>query len=211
MNIFGVVIVDPFLTKEGDPLYPKFNKYLVEQINAINPKVVFICFESDDYKINQDLIDKIDCPIKSYFGSKEEWMKSGLLTGNWLYTGTHFQTCVHLNVLGLLNMFDVKRFNMNNYNDRFELFMRSDLTLHGNRTHLDRPEGTTTDSEVFNDNYCIWERLDTTPSYYKLKQLRAVQLNPEFQPRGNVPIYNETNPQPQYDTLIDRTNDKRLT
>jgi len=207
MNIFGIVLIDPLKPSDRIGNFPVFNKYLVEQINIINPQVVFIHSKSGVEEINQELIDQLNCPIKCYFDYLEEWMKSGLLTGNWLYVGTHFETCVHLNTLGICNMMDVKRFNINNYADKFEIFVRSDLLLHGSRFELDKQEGVCSESDIIDDAYCVWERMDTKDPYFKCIERHPVPLKENYQPNGNKPSDFELS----YDLSIDRTNDKRLT
>ena len=201
MNIFGVVLIDPFLPSERIGSFPVFNEYLVEQINAMNPTVLFVHIESGTEKRNQALIDKIKVPVKCYFDTLHEWMKSGLLQGNWLYVGTHFETCVHLNTLGILNMMEVKKFDVSGYGDKFDVFVRPDLLLHGNRHTLDMPEGRCCDHEILEDVYCKWEHV--TDNYYKCIRQHSRPLKEGYQQRGNQhgdgPVY--------YNADIDRSND----
>tara|TARA_B100000927_G_C16323808_1_gene412464 strand:- start:119 stop:748 length:630 start_codon:yes stop_codon:yes gene_type:complete len=209
MDIFGIILVDPFKPSENIPNFPIFNEYLIKEINKINPTVVFIHHESGTETINQEVIDKINCPIKCYFDLVEEWMKSGLLVGNWLYTGFHFETCVHTNTLGILNMMNVKKFDQYHYGDKFNLFVRNDLLLHGSRYELDSPEGVVTEDEILHDVYCVWEKQNLeTPHYFKCLRRRPVPLKAGYSPQGNEPAkYKDAT----YDDNIDRTNDKRLT
>jgi hypothetical protein len=207
MNIFGVVLIDPFMPSERITDFPVFNKYLVEQINLINPQVVFIHAKTGVEKINYDLIDQLNCPIKSYFDFYEEWMKSGLLVGNWLYVGTHFESCVHLNSLGILNMMDIKRFNVNDYAEKFNIFVRSDLLLHSDRFDIDMPEGSCSESDIIDDAYCVWERMKTKEPFFKCLEVRQRPTKENFQPEGNKhSIF-----QRSYDMSINRSKDKRLT
>lgn len=207
MNIFGVVLVDPFKPSERIGDFPVFNKYLIEQINKIDPQVVFIHFKSGVEVINQDLIDQLNCPIKSYFDHVEEWMKSGLLVGNWLYVGTHFESCVHLSTLGILNMMSVKRFNVNGYADKFNIFVRNDLLLHSERYDMDKPEGCCSESDIIDDAYCVWERMETKEPYFKCLEVRPEPTKEGYQPEGNKDIEYQLS----YDPLIERSKDKRLT
>ena len=52
MNIFGIVLIDPFKPSDRIGDFPVFNKYLVEQINKINPQVVFIHAKSGVEELN---------------------------------------------------------------------------------------------------------------------------------------------------------------
>ena len=198
MDIFGIVLVDPW----KDNNYPKFNKYLVEKINAINPTCVFINSESGEHERNVELIDQLNCPIKSYFGNMGEWMKSGLLIGNWLYVGCHWGICVHVNVLGLLNLANVWKYD-SDYNRRFNILVRPDLLLH--KIEEDYPDGSCSKHEIINDRYLKWQEINAGPDTIPYYRVIDIKQNSE----GKDHVGNQA--ENTYDNTINRKNDKRLT
>ena len=181
-----------------------FNKHLVEQINLLNPTCVFINCESGHEERNVELINQLNCTIKSYFGHVSEWMKSGLLIGNWLYVGAHWGICVHMNTLGLLNMANVWKYN-DEYSKRFNILVRPDLLLQDLLS--DYPEGSCSKNDIMNDKYLTWEELNAGPNtipYYRVTDIKT-EMGVDF-------VGNEVIPQKMnYDTTINRKSDKRLT
>jgi len=198
MDIFGVVIVDMWDDSSRVSSHPVFADYLVEQINLINPQAIICDSETGEETRNQNLIDRLNAPIKSHIIDKSQFMTSGLLKGNWLWVGATWQICVHMNKLGLVNLWNLRQ-EYPQYKDLFGMWVRPDLVLvgpHNGVTTDDYPECALTAPVLLQDYYFEWSEAEEN----------------YFTPTGKKPgcptgNYSQTN----YDMSIDRSGDKRLT
>ena len=63
------------------------------------------------------------------------------------------------------------------------------------------------ESDIIDDAYCVWERMETKEPYFKCLEVRPEPTKEGYQAEGNKDI----DYQLSYDPLIDRSDDKRLT
>ena len=141
MDIFGVVLVDTI--QDGSRAHPKdhigFRKFynnLAEEINKINPTYVLLA-KNMNFNIDEEFINKLNCNIKCCFGSGNEWQKSGLIQGNWLWTGLHWGICIQKSLFGIINALEVKKtpdinkykYDLGEVQSDFNILIRPDLIL----------------------------------------------------------------------------------
>tara|TARA_R110001592_G_scaffold46315_4_gene147527 strand:- start:11779 stop:12372 length:594 start_codon:yes stop_codon:yes gene_type:complete len=197
MNIFGVVIVDMWTDSPRAGSHPIFTEHLIKEINKLSPTAVIVDSESGEETYNQSLVDRLNCPIKSFIRNPSEWMTSGLLIGNWLWVGATWQICVHMNQLGLLNMFGIKKQYPSTYGKLFNILVRPDLILKDPDGGIDDlPAGYLSELELLEDYHFEWDQIGT--GYYS--PIQKKQDCPEGNPWTG-----------SYDMNINRSNDKRLT